>query len=454
MMLMKKFFNVEDNKTLYREYIELAWPSALEGLFINLIILTDLFMVGKLGIEAVAAVGIVSQPKMILLILGKAIGIAVTAITARRKGEKNIEAANRCMKQALLFDVILYFFLTLLVLKFNRHILLFAGAKDSYIDLAVSYYHYIVIGIFFRAIGMIISSAKIGVGDTKTVFYANFAGNIVNVIFNYLLIFGKFHFPRLEMAGAGMATMMGNIINFIILLYSVMNNEEGLSLRGRDGWRLEKNTMRPLFDIGSSGLMEQCFERLGMFLFARMVAELGDVATGTHHLCMIVCDLYYYIGLGLGVASSSITGQKLGEKRPDLAKVFSQIGHKIAFFLSGIVAILFITLRYPIFRLLIKDAEVIELGAKIMILVAISAFPQAQAQVSSGILRGAGDNRYVAMYSLLVITIFRPILTYLLTFTLDFKLYGVWMALVADQSLRMLCSRKRIKSEKWIEKEI
>lgn len=81
--------NIPPAKALYRDYWRVAWPTALEGIFLNLILLADLVMVGSLGIAQAAAIGIVSQPKMLMQMFGKALGTGVTAVTARRKGARD-----------------------------------------------------------------------------------------------------------------------------------------------------------------------------------------------------------------------------------------------------------------------------------------------------------------------------------------------------------------------------
>ena len=281
--------------------------------------------------RAWAAVGIVSQPKMIMLICSRSLGAALTAFVARRKGEDKRRDFLSVFKQSLILNFIVYSILLTLVLLFNKNILLFAGAKTEYIELAQTYFKYIAIGIFFRSMGIMISSAKVGLGKTKEVFYANVVGNVVNVILNYFLIFGNFGFPMLGIKGAAIATMIGDISTFLILLAGVINPENELNLSKEGSWKMEKHIMSPILNITSGTLAEQVFERIGLFLFSRIIAELGTVATGTNYVAMILCDLCYYTAIGMGVASSAFTGQKLGEKRPDLAKIYGKVASNVGY---------------------------------------------------------------------------------------------------------------------------
>ena len=155
MNLLKSLFSIKNlssqgenlkEKDFYKSYLKIAWPAALEGIFINMIILADLTMVGSLGVRAWAAVGIVSQLKMIMLICSRSLGAALTAFVARRKGEDKRRDFLSGFKQSLILNFIVYSILLTLVLLFNKNILLFTGAKTEYIELAQTYFKYIEIG--------------------------------------------------------------------------------------------------------------------------------------------------------------------------------------------------------------------------------------------------------------------------------------------------------------------
>lgn len=180
-----------------------------------------------------------------------------------------------------------------------------------------------------------------------------------------------------------------------------------------------------------------------------MVASLGVVALATHHICMNLIDIFYYFAMGLSYSGASYTGQSLGKKRPDLAVAYGKIGIRIALCISMVGLVTYFGLRHIVFDFFTQDPAVWQLGSEIMILMAVASFPQAFQLVYSGVLKGAGDNFYVMKYSLFVIAIFRPIITYLLCFTAGLGLYGAWVALLIDQSLRMIFAGWRFYSGVW-----
>lgn len=445
---------IPSKQKINREYWNVALPAAVEGVLLNLMLLADLIMVGTLGIEQAAAIGIVSQPKMILQMIMSAAGVAITAIVARRKGEGDEEGLNSCIKQSLLLLGTIYFFFVCLSFLFSKNIVSFAGANKGYVEYASIYFQYIALSVFFKVFCVVLSSAQIGVGNTKIVLISGMIGNGINVLFNYILIFGKFGFPELGIQGAAIATVLGNFIIFIILLYSVTRGDHGIDILRKGRYSFSKKVLKPLQEIGTNSFLEHIFERIGLFIFAKMIASLGTVAMGTHHYCILLWDLYYYFGVGMSSASASFTGRKLGEKRKDLAILYMRAAQYSGLWISICVGIIFFLLRNIIFSIMVSDTRVILLGSSVMLIISFLLIPQTQAQVTAGVLRGAGDNRFIATYSLFVSAILRPCLAYIFVFLWNFGLVGIWLAFFSDEFLKMLLAQYRIQKGIWLQKEI
>ncbi|MGN0711581.1 MAG: MATE family efflux transporter [Anaerovoracaceae bacterium] len=421
----------------------------MEGLLIMLISSVDLVLVGGLGTAAVAAVGITSQPRMLILCFSRSLAVSITAIIARRKGEGQSSQLNSCLKQGILINTVLSVVLLFFSLTFIEQIVFLAGAEEEYASAAVSYGIYNMIAIFFTALSIGINAAQTGVGNTKIILYANVAGNIVNMIFDFLLIYGIGFFPEMGVKGAGLATLLGSIVSFFISLMSVSGNGE-LSIRGKYGWKLDMDIAKNYGVVGSSAFAEQIFERIGMFLYSYMVAKLGTVAFAAHYICMNLCDVYYSFGQGMSKASSALSGQKLGEGRTDLAYICARAGRRAGFMLDICAFCIYFFGRYGCMMLFSRDSQVIDLGADLLIFVAFCVFAQTQSMIYAGVLRGVGDVAYVAKYSFWDIAVFRPVLTYLLCFPLGFGIYGAWIALLADQCIRTVFSTKRFYGKKWM----
>lgn len=441
---------VGTTKELYGKYLKIAWPATLQGLMLQVMTAIDLAMVGALGAAALASVGIMGQPEMVMLLVCRALSIAVTAIIARRHGEGDVDGMNAVLKQSILLNFIIYLPLLALCFYNLEHILRFTGAEDNYIETAVWYGRFIVISLIFQSFSQVVGAALIGYGNTKVIFKANVVGNILNTILNFFLIYGIGFFPELGVMGAGVSTMISSAVIAFLLLRTISQRiPDGLTLLHPSKWRFERSVLHTMFHVGGSSLGEQFFERFGMYTYTMIVASLGAVPLAAHYVCMNLMDIFYYFAMGLGFAGASHTGQSLGHKRPDLAKAYGAIGARIGLFVGIISCLIFIGPGELLVQFYTRENEVVVLAASLLGIMGVAAFPQALQQVYAGVLKGAGDTYYIMKYSLLSVAIIRPIVTYVLCITLGLGLTGAWLSLCFDQSLRLACAYIRYIGGKW-----
>ena len=431
------------------KFFRMAWPSALESVLVSLITTVDLMMVGTLGEKAISAVGITNQPRFILLAMVLSLNVGVTAIVARRKGEEDVVGANQCLRQSLIISFGLSFGMALLGFVFAKPLLLFAGAGSDYINISVEYFRIIMASIFFNGISLTINAAQRGSGNTKISLYTNISANIINLILNFLLINGIWFFPKLGVNGAGIATVIGSAVGCILSICSIFHKNEFISIYHKVGWKFNKKTMNAILNIGGASVAEQVFMRIGLLLYAKIVASLGTVAFAAHQICMSILSLSYAFGEGLGIASSALVGQSLGRKRADEAIIFAKAGQLVSFAISSVLFLIFLFGGKFLVSLFSSNAEIIGVGALIMVIVAATTHVQTALMVVSGCLRGAGDTKFVAISSLIGTTIIRPILTWLLCITFGMGVIGAWITILIDHIIRLAISFKRFKTGKW-----
>lgn len=436
-------------KEVYKTFFHVAWPSALEALLVGLIGSIDTIMVGSLGKGAIAAVGITNQPKFILLAMIFSLNVGITAIVARRKGQKDREGANHTLRVGILLSAMISILMAVLGFIFSTPILLFSGAEVSYLADANAFFRILMVSIVFTALNLTINAAQRGIGNTKISMRTNIVANVVNIVFNFLLINGIGFFPRLGVRGAALATCFGAIAACIMSVATLLKKEGFLSLQYKSSWVITNTIIDPIIKVSGSAFVEQVFMRIGFLAYAVIVAKLGTTAYATHLICMNILNLSYCFGDGFSIAASSLVGQSLGAKRSDMAIIYGKAGQRLSFIISSVLFLIFIFGRTFLVSLFSTESVIISLGACIMIIIAFTTHAQTSQVVISGCLRGAGDTVFVAITSLLSIAIIRPVLTYLLCFPLGFGLYGAWISLCVDQCFRFGMNFWRFSSGKW-----
>lgn len=321
-------------KELYGRVFKIAWPSLTESFLLAVISMVDTIMVSALGTYAISAVGLTTQPRMIVISMFAAMGVGVTAVCARRLGQRNQESAQKCLRQCLLIEFLASLVICTVMWFITEPLLLFAGAQPDTIGPATDYYRIILLGMPANIITITINAAQRGVGNTKVTMRTNIIANVVNVIFNYLLIEGNFGFPRLEVAGAAIATSLGYTVAMVVAIISVLKPDCYVHINLKKSFLPDRETMQSVFKVSSSACLEQIFLRVGFFLFAKIVATLGTVDFATHQIGLNVLHISFSFGDGLAVAASALIGRSLGERRPDMAVIYGKACQRLGLIFS------------------------------------------------------------------------------------------------------------------------
>lgn len=445
-----KFMNYE--KEHVKKVIQIAWPAVLESFFVAFVGLVDSFMVSSLGSNAVAAVGLTTQPKFVGLALFFAINVSLSALVARRKGEDNREGANRIFLTALCFVVLAAVIISVFLVSFAGPIMELCGSEAETHEGAVAYYRIIMGGMIFNCIQMAVNAAQRGCGNTKITMRTNLVSNTVNVIFNYLLIGGNLGFPALGIKGAALATVLGTVVACIMSILSVCGKNTFVSFV-----YIVKEKIKPSFSafgnivkVGYSVFAEQLLLRVGFMATALMAAEQGTDAMAAHQVGMNIMGLSFSFGDGLQATAVALIGYSLGAKDPELAKKYGSICRYIGGCISVVLAVLYFVGGRLLYSLFFEEEVIIGYGVDIMRVIGLIVVLQISQVIYMGCLRGAGDTLFTAIVSTISVTIMRTAGSYFFCYVMNWGIVGIWMGVVADQVTRLILASARFKRGKWI----
>lgn len=438
------------DSTLLRRVFRIGWPAMLESLFIGLASLFDTAMVGALGTVAVSAVGLTNQPKFICLALILSLNDGVTALVARRVGERDMDGASETFRQCLFLCFTFSVVICLSAFLAARPFLLFSGAKEDTIDLAVSYFRWLMPGEFFLHLYITCNAAMRATGNGKVSLRTNLVSSCSNIVMNYLLIGGHCGFPALGVAGAAIATSVSYFFAFLVAMGSLFSKKCPLEVR-RSGWIPTPNLLRRLKAVMFGSLTENVCLRIGFFIYARIVAGLGTTAFAAHQICMNIANVALLCFDGLGTAAAALVGQDLGAGKPDRAQTAAETCVRVSISMSIVIMVGLIVLRRPILLLFSHDPEVLEPAMVLLLFLATCSIGNSLCVTHAGALRGAGDTRFVAAVSLLSVTLIRPALSWYLCYPAGLGLYGPWIGFWCDLWLRGALNTWRFRRGKWKE---
>ncbi len=438
------------NKEMRKDVIQLAWPSVTELVLISLMGLVDNIMVGRLGTYAITAVGLTNQPRLLFLATFVAMNVGATALIARFKGADNKEDANKVLRQNLALTLLLSIIVSAAGYFIIEPFLAWVGAGPDTLPYATSYMKIQLLGLISNTLALAITAALRGAGNTRASMFVNLTANVCNVFFNYGLIYGNFGMPALGVAGASLATVIGQVIGCVLAFCMVVGRHQYVSLRDPGSWKPDFPMIRRIVRIGIPSMIEQLVMRVGMTTFVRTVSSLGTAVFAAHQISLNILQLTFTNGQAFGIAATTLVGQSLGKGRPDLAKAYARQTQRLCMVLSIVLASCFILFGAQLAGLFTEDQTVIAMSVPILMMVAALQPFQNSYMVYAGALRGAGDTRSIAIITGIGIMLIRPGLAAFNVNVLSWGLTGAWVALVFDQLFRFAFGLVRFRRGKWV----
>ena len=446
----------KSNSAYYRnEIIKLTIPVFFELLISSLFGMVDMMMVGNSGAPSVttpsiAATGVTNQVILIGIAMAQAMSVGGTAMISRYYGAKEKNKIPNVIKHLIILIVIILIIPFVIVnLLFSRQIMGFIGAEVGTINIGLNYFKIIIIGFIFQSLNLSIFASIRGVGDTRTPMKINIGVNLLNVVGNYILIFGKFGLPALGVTGAGISTSLSHVVAFIILVIILLNKNHVVKLNLSQTFRFNKKIINNLLKVGGPAALEQVGFRLGVVFFIKIVSSLGTVAYATHQIVSNILSLSFAPGQAFGIAAATLVGRSLGQGSTNEANIFIKKGNRLAIGSSILFALLFFFSGSNIVSLYTDDMSVIALSARVMRIVAVIQPFQASAFSVSGGLRGAGDTVSTLIVTMVGVVVIRLSLAYVLINMMGMGITGAWIAMLCDQIIRWAGIEFRYRTGKW-----
>ncbi|NLT58577.1 MAG: MATE family efflux transporter [Clostridiales bacterium] len=438
------------NRHLYNDVVRIAWPSLVELLLVQLTSMADLIMVGILGPLAISAVGYTTQPKFMLATVFMALNVGNTAMVARYRGAGNFEMAKKTLRQSVMINFTIGLICSIIGYFYAEPLVRFMGASTPQtVEWATAYLKVQMIGLLSISMTSAVTSALRAVGNSRTPMVYNTVANLVNLVFNYLLIGGNFGFPRWGVAGASIATVMGQVVAMMMAFYVVLKKDAYLPLEPSKGFKPDRRILADIFRIGLPSMLEQVIMRVGVILYTRTVASLGDILMAAHQICMNIQALTFMNGQAFAVSATALVGQSLGRRRGDMAAFYANRTQRVGMFVSFVIGMIIFFYAGPIISLYTDDPIIISNGVRVLRMVAVIQPLQAAQFILAGVLRGAGDVKYTAFITFVTVLIVRPGTAAYAIYVLGAGLMGAWAAMVADQLLRTVLVALRYNTGKW-----
>ena len=436
-------------KNLNRNIIRLALPVALENVLHMAVFIVDLIMVGRLGTVPVAAVGLAGALGFIIAMIFTALNVGTTALVARDFGAKQKDEARKVAGQSLLITLVFGITVSPFIFYFADNILVLMSAEENVVSLGSQYLKIVLSFFIFRLIILTGSSIFRGAGDTKTPMLITLVMNCVNILFNWLLIFGIWIFPRMEVAGAAWATSIAYTIGASLIFYRLFSRKSILTISFKHIVDINISIIKRVLRISLPATIDASLTQMGYLFFIKIVTMLGTVSLAAHQIAIRIEALSFMPGFALGVATTTIVGQSLGANKPDLARLSMRKNCQIALALMGFFAFIFLVFAKPMASIFHPEQDVLALSAYCVMIAALEQPALAIYIVYAGGLRGAGDT-----FSPMIVTIVGTLcihlpVAYIFGIVLEWGLAGIWFGAALDWIVRAIAVYILFRKGRW-----
>ncbi len=434
--------------SIRRSIFYLAIPMILEMIMESLFAIVDIFFVGKLGVNAVATVGLTESVITIVYAISIGLSMAATAVVARRVGEKKYSAASSAAFQSIFLGTLMALIIGGLGFIFAEEILQLMGASPAVVREGVGYTRIIFAGNVSIMLLFIINGAFRGAGNAAIAMRTLWLSNGINIILDPLLIFGLGPVPAMGVEGAALATTLGRSIGVVYQLYYLTKGNARLQLKAKH-MVIRYETMVRIFKVSLGGMGQFLIDSASWIFLTRIVAEFGSVALAAYTVAFRIVAFTILPAWGLSNAAATLVGQNLGAAQPERAEqsVWYTARYNVIFL--GIVSIIFLFAADVFVQLFTSEPEVVRIGALALKIFCLGYVFFAFGMVVVQSFNGAGDTRTPSIISLGVFWLLQIPMAYLLALNLELGAMGVFVTISICHSLHALVSGWFFRKGTW-----
>lgn len=405
----------------------------------------DQSMVGRLGAVSSAAIGLVASSTWLVSGLCQAAGAGFTVQVAHRIGAGKEKEARALVRHGLFCALFFSVVLSGICLLLSGYLPVFLGGSEKILGEASRYFLVFALSLPFIQLSRVSAGMLQCSGNMKTPSTLNILACILNVIFNWLLIFpsgkidllGKQIFrpgAGLGVTGAALGTALSNVIIALLLLWFLLKRSPALHLRKEEPLPLSGRELRTAIRIAVPVGVEQAIMGGGYVLATRIISPLGNIALAAHSFAVTAESLCYMPGYGIEAAVTTIVGQSLGANRKKEAQHLAWFTIGFGMLIMTGTGVLLFLFAPQLMRLLSPDPEICALGSRVLRLEAFAEPMFAASIVGSGVFRGAGDTLGPSMINFCSMWAIR--LTMGAFLAPRFGLMGMWIAMFVDLWVR------------------
>lgn len=416
--------------------VKLALPIILGELAQMALHLIDTAMVGAVDYKQLAAAALVFNVMNIPFVVGIGVTISVSQMVSMAHGQHNGHKVSHYFYNGFFLCVFTALVIASVLLA-GKGIFRHLGQDEEVVALAIPFMNYIGISIIPMILFMTLKQFADGLEYTKTAMIISLAGLPLNAFLNWVLIYGNLGFPRLELMGAGWATLITRTIMFLSLGYVILNHRifsRYVAVR-KTQWHFKIKTLRELLHIGIPSSLQLGMESGAFAVSGIIIGTLGAVEQAAHQIALSCASFTFMASMGLSQAASIRISNAFGARnRPKIVQIGkSTIATALVY--GSICAVFFVSFREILPTFFNDNARVVQLASYLLLFAAVFQISDSTQAVGAGILRGLKDVKIPTIFVAISYWVVGLPVGYFLTFHMDLGPSGIWIGLTTGLTL-------------------
>lgn len=408
----------------------LAYPVMISMLGQVMTGVADSIMIGRTGATPLAASSLANVVFMLLLTFGIGVSYAITPFVAEADGRQDKKSITDLLRHGFIINLITGFVLLIIILSVGP-LLHYINQPEDVVVLAIPYLYIISLSIVPFMIFQTYRQFGEGLHSTRMAMIIVIVCNLLNILLNYLFIYGKYGFPELGLNGAGWATLISRVLmGALMLLYIYYGKKFAEYRAGFAFGNYSRKLISRMLNIGIPAGIQFIFEVSAFGFSAIMMGWLGTTALAAHQIAINLATISYMTTSGLGAAATIRVGSYLGKRDiPTLRMAgFTLMG--MALLIMTVWGIAFVVWRHELPLLYIDDQSVIAIAAPLLIIAGLFQLSDGMQVVCAGALRGLQDVKIPSLMIFVAYWVISLPLGYWLGFKLNYGANGIWMGLL------------------------
>lgn len=387
----------------------------------------DTIMVGQYGTNELSAAGFTNNVFGLIIYFLLGFSYSTTPVVGAFYGQGRYADAARSLKESLLANMGTCAAVVALmaVLYFNLHLL---GQPEELLPLIAPYYLVVLASMPFVSAFNALKQFCDGVGDTKMPMWVMIGGNVMNIIGNYLLIFGKLGCPELGLVGAGVATLIARVMMVVAIIVLILTSRRYAMYREGLRMRVTADGVKHLTRKGLPVGLQLCMEASAFSLCGVMMGWLGAVPLAAHQVMCTISTLCFMVYYGIGAAVAIRISHFRGQGQWTEVRRVAGVGLAMTLATGLILSVLIFVLRYPIASMFTTSDEVVRVVVALIAPMMVYQIGDCIQIVYANSLRAIEDVKMMMMYAFIAYILVSIPLSYLFAFTLGMGPEGIWWA--------------------------